>query len=76
MNKASKLKRLKKVGTTQRIETSDDTVMDDVSKQRRIIANMDADKDVNLKDVAVVAKDVQDAKIKESADVQGRQAES
>nr|GEU47846.1 hypothetical protein [Tanacetum cinerariifolium] len=31
--KASKLRRLKKVGTAQRIETSDDTVMDDVSKQ-------------------------------------------
>nr|GEW81695.1 hypothetical protein [Tanacetum cinerariifolium] len=42
-NKASKLKRLKKVGTSQRIETSDDTVMDDVSKQGRMIADMDAD---------------------------------
>nr|GEX57890.1 hypothetical protein [Tanacetum cinerariifolium] len=63
-NKASKLRRLQKVGTSQRIETSDDTVMDDVSKQRRITAVMDADKDVTLKDVAAVAKDVQDAKIK------------
>nr|GEV13774.1 retrovirus-related Pol polyprotein from transposon TNT 1-94 [Tanacetum cinerariifolium] len=71
-NKASKLKRLKKVGTKQRIETSNDTVMDDVSKQGRIIA----DKDVTLKDVAAVAKDVQDAEIEESLDVQGRQAES
>nr|GEV46058.1 hypothetical protein [Tanacetum cinerariifolium] len=63
--KASKLRRLKKVGTEQRIKTSDDTVIDDVSKQGRIIADMDADKDVTLKDVAVVAKDVQDAEIKE-----------
>nr|GFB08446.1 hypothetical protein [Tanacetum cinerariifolium] len=70
-NKASKLRRLKKVGTFQMVETSDDTVMDDVSKQGRIIVNMDADKDV-----AVVAKDVQDAKIEESLDVHGRQAES
>nr|GEX66727.1 hypothetical protein [Tanacetum cinerariifolium] len=42
----------------------------------RMIANMDADVDVTLKDVAVVVKDVQDAEIKESSDVQGRQAES
>nr|GFD08111.1 hypothetical protein [Tanacetum cinerariifolium] len=32
--------------------------MDDVSKQREIIAHMDADKDVTLKDVAAVAKEV------------------
>nr|GEW31704.1 hypothetical protein [Tanacetum cinerariifolium] len=75
-NKVSKLRRLKKVGTTQRIETSDDTVMDDVSKQGRIIVDIDADKDVTLKDVVVVAKDVQNAEIEESSDVQGRQAES
>nr|GEV36726.1 hypothetical protein [Tanacetum cinerariifolium] len=43
--KVFKLRRLKKVGTAQKVETSDDTVMDDVSKQGRIIANMDADKD-------------------------------
>nr|GEV11307.1 hypothetical protein [Tanacetum cinerariifolium] len=73
-NKASKLKRLKKVGTSQRIETSDDTVMDDVSKKGRMIVYMDADVDVTLKDVA--AKDVQHAKMEESADVQGRQAKS
>nr|GEX04544.1 hypothetical protein [Tanacetum cinerariifolium] len=40
-NKAFKLQRLKKVGTSQRIETCDDTIMDDVSKQRRMIADMD-----------------------------------
>nr|GEV70862.1 hypothetical protein [Tanacetum cinerariifolium] len=37
---------------------------------------MDADKDVTLKDVVFVAKDIQDANIKESLDVQGRKAES
>nr|GFB87829.1 hypothetical protein [Tanacetum cinerariifolium] len=55
-----------------------------VSKLRRlkkgeIIANMDADEDVTLKDVAVVAKEVvveKDVEIEENADVQGRQAES
>nr|GFA79897.1 hypothetical protein [Tanacetum cinerariifolium] len=59
-----------------KVETSDDIVMDDLSKQGRIIANMYADKDITLKDVADIAKDVAvDAEIEESADVQGRQAE-
>nr|GEX60463.1 retrovirus-related Pol polyprotein from transposon TNT 1-94 [Tanacetum cinerariifolium] len=55
------------------IETSDDTVMDDVSKQGRMIADIDANIDVTIKDVA---KDAQDVEIKESSDVQGRQVES
>nr|GEY42807.1 hypothetical protein [Tanacetum cinerariifolium] len=42
----------------------------------RMIVDMDADVDVTLKDVAAVAKDVKDAEMEESADVQGRQAES
>nr|GEY49003.1 hypothetical protein [Tanacetum cinerariifolium] len=71
--KVLKLRRLKKVGTAQRVDTSDDTVMDDVSKQGRIIADMDADVDDTLKDIS---KDVAvDVEVKESADVQGRQAE-
>nr|GEZ52323.1 hypothetical protein [Tanacetum cinerariifolium] len=70
--KVSKLRKLKKVGTAQRVDISDDTIMDDVSKQRRIIADMDADVDVTLKDVADIAKEVAvDAEIEESADVQG-----
>nr|GEX35139.1 hypothetical protein [Tanacetum cinerariifolium] len=78
-NKASKLKRLKKVGSAQRINTSDDTVMDDVSKQGGIIANIDADENVVLKDakkVATDAKDGPDADIDESAEIQRRTAES
>nr|GEV77164.1 hypothetical protein [Tanacetum cinerariifolium] len=51
--------------------------MDDVSKQGRIIASMDAYVDVTLKDVVDIAKEVAvDAEIEESAYVQGRQAES
>nr|GEU76864.1 hypothetical protein [Tanacetum cinerariifolium] len=74
--RVSKLGRLNKVRTSQRVDTSEDTIMDDVSKQGRIIANMDADEDVTLKNVADIAKEVVvDAEIKESADVQGRQAE-
>nr|GEU93756.1 putative ribonuclease H-like domain-containing protein [Tanacetum cinerariifolium] len=61
----------------QRVNTSEDTVMDDVSKQGRIIATIDADEDVTLKDVAPIANKVAvDAEIKENTDVQGRQAES
>nr|GEX67446.1 hypothetical protein [Tanacetum cinerariifolium] len=67
--KVLKLRRLKKFGTVQRIDTSDDIVMDDVSNQGRMIADMDADADVVLeedKDVAVdIVKDVQDADVKE-----------
>nr|GEV37460.1 hypothetical protein [Tanacetum cinerariifolium] len=75
--KVSKLRRLKRVGTSQKVETSNDTVMDDVSKQGRMIADIDADVDVTLKDVVDIEKEVAvDAEIKESVDVQRRQAES
>nr|GEX57078.1 hypothetical protein [Tanacetum cinerariifolium] len=74
--KVSGLKRLRKVRIAQSIESFADTIMDDqedASKQREIIANIDADEDVILKDVAVVEKTVE---IKENADVQGRLEES
>nr|GEZ96133.1 hypothetical protein [Tanacetum cinerariifolium] len=48
--KVLKLKRLKRIGSAQRIDTSNDTVMDDVSKQGGIIENIDADEDVVLED--------------------------
>nr|GEU34914.1 putative ribonuclease H-like domain-containing protein [Tanacetum cinerariifolium] len=69
--KMSKLRRLKKVGNSQRVDTFDDTVMDVVSKQRRIIASMDADVDVTLKDVAKIAKEVAvDNEIKEIDEIE------
>nr|GEU31401.1 hypothetical protein [Tanacetum cinerariifolium] len=77
--KVLKLRRLKRVGSTQRIDTSDDTVIDDISKQGGIIANIDADKDVVLedaKDVAADAKDGQDDDIDKSVDIQGWKTES
>nr|GEV53555.1 zinc finger, CCHC-type [Tanacetum cinerariifolium] len=75
--KVSKLRRLKRVGTVQRVDTSKDIVINNISKQDKIIANIDVDADVTLKDVADIAKEVVvDAEIKKSADVQGRQAES
>nr|GFA72274.1 hypothetical protein [Tanacetum cinerariifolium] len=71
--KMLKLKRLQKVGTTQRVETSDETMIDDVSNQGRMIAKMDQDIDVVLEEAKEVAKD---AKVDESVDIQGRKAES
>nr|GEY45597.1 copia protein [Tanacetum cinerariifolium] len=78
--KVLKLRRLQKVGTGQRIETSDDTVMDDVSNQGRMITEIDQDADVVLEEIKDVADDIvkddQDADVEESAHDQGRQAES
>nr|GEW73796.1 hypothetical protein [Tanacetum cinerariifolium] len=56
--KVSKLRRLKRVRAAQRVDTSEDTVLDDVSKWG-VIADIDADEDVTLKDVATVAKEVE-----------------
>nr|GEV18096.1 hypothetical protein [Tanacetum cinerariifolium] len=61
--KVLKLRRLKKVGTSQRIDTSEDIVMKDASNQGRMIDDMD-DKEEEKKEDEV--KDEQ---------VQGRQAE-
>nr|GEW85774.1 hypothetical protein [Tanacetum cinerariifolium] len=47
------LRKLKKVGTAQMVESSSDTVMDDASKQGGIIANIDADKDVTLEEMDI-----------------------
>nr|GEU90196.1 reverse transcriptase domain-containing protein [Tanacetum cinerariifolium] len=74
-----KLRWLQKVGTSQRVETFDDTVMDDESNQGRMIAEMDQDDAVVLKDDKEEDKEVADAeeaKVNESAQDQGRQVES
>nr|GEZ35721.1 ribonuclease H-like domain-containing protein [Tanacetum cinerariifolium] len=75
-----KLRRLQRVGTSQRVETSDETVMDDVSNQGRMIAEVDADVDVvleDLKEAADEAKEVaEDTMVDKNVDIQGRQAES
>nr|GEW93338.1 hypothetical protein [Tanacetum cinerariifolium] len=63
----------------KRVETSNDTMMDDVSNQERMIAKMDQDADVVLEEVKEVADDAKadrDAKVDESVDIQGRKAES
>nr|GEW90454.1 hypothetical protein [Tanacetum cinerariifolium] len=55
--KVLKLRRYQKVGTSQRVETSDETMMDDVYNQGRMIAEMDQDADVVLEDDKKVADD-------------------
>nr|GEW72238.1 hypothetical protein [Tanacetum cinerariifolium] len=66
-----KLRRLQRVGTLQRVETSNETMLDDVSNQGRMKAEVDADVDVVLEDVIEATDEV-----KESAQDEGRQAES
>nr|GEX51615.1 hypothetical protein [Tanacetum cinerariifolium] len=67
-----KLRRLQRVGTSQRVETSDETVLDDVSNQGRMIAEMDQNVVVVLEDdkekdreVVDAVKDVKEAKVDE-----------
>nr|GEZ81738.1 hypothetical protein [Tanacetum cinerariifolium] len=61
-----KLRRLKKVGTSQRIDTSDDTVMDDESNQGRIIDEMDKYDVVDLMDYKEEDKKDEEAKVVEN----------
>nr|GFB24808.1 hypothetical protein [Tanacetum cinerariifolium] len=73
--KVLKLRRWKRVGSAQRIDTSDDTVKDDVSKWGGIIANINADKDVVLEDAKDVAIE-KSADVEVNADIQERTADS
>nr|GEZ65754.1 hypothetical protein [Tanacetum cinerariifolium] len=71
-----KLRRLKRVGTSQRIDTFDDIVMGDESNQGGTIDEMDKDDDVALMDDEEEDKKDEKAKVAENEQVQGRQAES
>nr|GEV91681.1 ribonuclease H-like domain-containing protein [Tanacetum cinerariifolium] len=73
--KVLKLGSLQKVGTTQRVETFNETMMDDISNQGRMIAEMDQDADIVLEDDKEVADEVKDD-IDKSAQDQRRKAES
>nr|GFB62538.1 hypothetical protein [Tanacetum cinerariifolium] len=46
--KILKLRRLRKVGTSQRVDTSDDTIMEDLSNQGRMIYELDRDEGAML----------------------------
>nr|GFA10602.1 hypothetical protein [Tanacetum cinerariifolium] len=74
--KVLKLRRLKRVGTSQRVDTSEDTVMDDASNQGRKIDELDKDDVVALMDDKEEDKKEEKAKVVEDDQVQGRQAES
>nr|GFC21945.1 hypothetical protein [Tanacetum cinerariifolium] len=76
MVRVLKLRRLKKVGTSQRIDTSEDTVMDDASNQGRIIDDLDKDDVVALMDDREEEKKEEEAKVVKDDQVQGRQVES
>nr|GEY65009.1 uncharacterized mitochondrial protein AtMg00810-like [Tanacetum cinerariifolium] len=71
-----KLRRLKRVGTSQRVDTSEDTIMDDASNQGRIIDEMDKDDAIALMDDKGEDKKEEKAKVVENDQVQGRQEES
>nr|GEZ02561.1 hypothetical protein [Tanacetum cinerariifolium] len=66
---------LQRVGTAQRVETSDDTMLDDVTNQGRMLAKMDHDVDVVLEDDKEVADEAKEedetkpAKVQEVVDV-------
>nr|GEV81555.1 hypothetical protein [Tanacetum cinerariifolium] len=68
--RALKLRMLKRVGTSQRIDTSDHTVMDDESNQGRIIDEMDKDDAFALMDDKEDDKKDEEAKEDEPAEVE------
>nr|GFA26868.1 hypothetical protein [Tanacetum cinerariifolium] len=63
--KILKLRRLKKVGISQIIDSSNDTVMEDASNQERMIDDMDRDAGVALMDDKVAEKKAEEAKVAE-----------
>nr|GEU53959.1 hypothetical protein [Tanacetum cinerariifolium] len=69
-----KLRRLKKVGTSYRIDTSKETVIDDASNQGRMIDDLDKDDVVALMDDKEEEKKEEEAKVVEDDQVQERQA--
>nr|GEY14453.1 hypothetical protein [Tanacetum cinerariifolium] len=68
--KVLKLRRLKKVRTSQRVDTSKDTMMDDASNQGRKIDELDEDDVVALMDDKEEDKKDEEAKEDEPAEVQ------
>nr|GEV72404.1 hypothetical protein [Tanacetum cinerariifolium] len=70
--KPLKLRRLRKVGTSQRVDTSDDTLMEDVSNQERMIDELDKDEGAVLMNEKEETEEVK--VITGDAQVEGRQA--
>nr|GFC31029.1 hypothetical protein [Tanacetum cinerariifolium] len=63
MVKSSNLRRLKKVGTSQRVESSDD--MENVFNQGRIIADMDQDEGIDL----ILSMQEDDTEVQEAIEI-------
>nr|GFB28946.1 hypothetical protein [Tanacetum cinerariifolium] len=72
--KALKLRRLKKVGTSLRIESSADTDMEDASNQGRMIADLDRDEGIALIDDEGAKKKDEDTQVAGDEQVKGKQA--
>nr|GEY02713.1 putative ribonuclease H-like domain-containing protein [Tanacetum cinerariifolium] len=72
--KVLKLRRLKKVGTSQRSDTSDDTMIEDASNQGRMIDALDSDAGVALMDDKEDKKKAEEAKVAGDDQVQRRHA--
>nr|GEY05534.1 retrotransposon protein, putative, unclassified [Tanacetum cinerariifolium] len=73
--KVLKLRRLKKVGTSQRIKSSDDTNIEDTSNQGRMIDELDRDESVALMDDEGAEKKAKKAQVAGDDQVKGRQTE-
>nr|GEW79654.1 hypothetical protein [Tanacetum cinerariifolium] len=74
--KTLKLRRLRKVGTSQRIESSDDTIIEDVINQGRMIDELDRDEGVALMGEKEEEKQAEEVKVIASdGQFKGRQAE-
>nr|GEX08259.1 putative ribonuclease H-like domain-containing protein [Tanacetum cinerariifolium] len=71
--KTLKLRRLRKVGTSQRVDTSDDTLMKDVSNQGRMIDELDRDEGAVLMNEKKETKEDKD--ITDDVQLEGRQAD-
>nr|GEX72393.1 hypothetical protein [Tanacetum cinerariifolium] len=71
--KVFKLRRLKKVGTSQRVKTSDDTIMEDVSNQGRMVVELDKGEGIEL--MGEKEKTEQSKDIAHDDKVEGRQTE-
>nr|GEU72256.1 ribonuclease H-like domain-containing protein [Tanacetum cinerariifolium] len=73
--KTMKLRRLRKVGTSQRIESSDDTLIEDVSNQGRVIDESDKDIGAELMNEKE-EKETEEVRVNlEDAQLEGRQAD-
>nr|GEX08162.1 hypothetical protein [Tanacetum cinerariifolium] len=73
--KTLKLRRLRKVGTSQRIESSDDTIIEDVSNQGRMIDELDKDEGAVLMSEKEEKETEEVKDITGDAQVKGRQAD-